>query len=270
MTYMGRYYVFPQKYGELITLSGRVVSTNLNSGIEIKTDKNQYIRLFCDDVSMNLATSQRVRTNNDYGSCKWVMHRFKRYDWCENETVCSDNINNIIKNSHIQVLINDRNMVYELTVNGKGLLNYERMTYLYREIFFISFAILFFYIFLHTFVNYFGNVLQIKALNCKRMMNSFSHAFFVCEICFCKGTSLIRYAFLLRYLLFFSLILFESLLKMYVISPIHFSNSLGASVHVNVSPAPIGMTRSQPNGTLSGMRCGCLISVMWRVFSGSP
>ena len=93
---------------------------------------------------MNLATSQRVRTNNDYGSCKWVMHRFKRYDWCENETVCSDNINNIIKNSHIQVLINDRNMVYELTVNGKGLLNYERMTYLYREIFFISFAILFF------------------------------------------------------------------------------------------------------------------------------
>lgn len=144
MTYMGRYYVFPQKYGELITLSGRVVSTNLNSGIEIKTEQNQYIRLFCDDVSMNLATSQRVRTNNDYGSCKWVMHRFKRYDWCENETVCSDNINNIIKNSHIQVLINDRNMVYELTVNGKGLLNYERMTYLYREIFFISFAILFF------------------------------------------------------------------------------------------------------------------------------
>ena len=73
MVYMGKNYIFPKKYSELVTISGRVVSANLNGGIEIETEQNNRIRLFCDDVSMNLATSQRVRTNGDYGSCKWVL-----------------------------------------------------------------------------------------------------------------------------------------------------------------------------------------------------
>lgn len=144
MVYMGKNYIFPQKYSELVTVSGRVVSANLNGGIEIETEQNNRIRLFCDDVSMNLATSQRVRTNGDYGSCKWVIYRFKRYNWCENKIICSASIGNVIKNSYIKVLINDRNMIYELIFNGRELLNYERMTYLYKEVFFIGFVILFF------------------------------------------------------------------------------------------------------------------------------
>ena len=68
-------------------------------------------------------------------------------------------IGNVIKNSYIEVLINDKNMIYELVFEGRELLNYERMTYLYKEVFFISFTILFFYIFLYTIVNYLSNVL---------------------------------------------------------------------------------------------------------------
>ena len=56
-------------------------------------------------------------------------------------------IGNVIKNSYIEVLINDKNMIYELVFEGRELLNYERMTYLYKEVFFISFTILFFIFF---------------------------------------------------------------------------------------------------------------------------
>ena len=114
MVHMGKYYIFPKEYSELVTVAGRVVSTNLNGGIEIETEQNNRIRLFCDDVSMNLATSKRVRTNGNYGSCQWVVYRFKRYNWCENKIICSASIGNIIKNSYIEVLINDKNMIYEL------------------------------------------------------------------------------------------------------------------------------------------------------------